>query len=340
MRAWVVIMVAAAALGACGSEVASPSAATVNGKKIPRSEITIALERFEKTKGFDQLAQQSGEEAARRQFEQAYLAQQIKRAVLTPEAEALGVEVTDEELTRQLDRIKANFGSEENFRKALEERGFTLQQVADLVRDQVLEQKIRQKVTAGSAASDREARRYYRSHAEDYRQTKVQHILVKDRRLAQDIAHKLQRAAPKRVGALFAELARKNSEDSSNAKDAGKLGWVSAGDLVAPFQSAMDDLGIGAISDPVRTQFGWHVIRVTGRRVRPFDEVRDEIRSQLDSTSSASDYESWLARAYREADVEVDPRYGELDPATGQIVNATAEDVPGAGSSTPSPGSG
>jgi foldase protein PrsA len=337
-RSLCALLGAALLLSACGADdIASSSAATVNGKEIPASQISEALDRFEKTAQFDQLAQQSGERSARRQFEQAYLAQQIRRAVLAPEAEALGVQVTQPEIDQELDKIKANFPSEQAFQKALEERGFTLDQVTDLVRDQLLEQKIQREVTAGTAAGTADVHKYYDSHMEDYRQTKVQHILVKKLPRARDIAERLHKAPKKKVPSLFAELAKKYSEDASNAKDAGKLGWVSASDLDQGFVAGMEDVAVGAISDPVQSQYGYHVIFVTGRRVRPLNEVRADIESQLSSTSSEAAYRKWLADAYRDADVEVDPRYGELDLATGQIVNASAGDVPGADESSQSP---
>ena len=99
----------------------------------------------------------------------------------------------------------------------------------------------------------------------------------------------------------------------------------------------MGDLRIGEISAPVPTDFGIHVIRVTDRRIQEFQDVREQIAEQLAGTASEAIWNDWVADAYRRADVEVNPRYGELDPRTGQVTNADASDVPGAAEGSPSP---
>jgi foldase protein PrsA len=336
LRATIVALFALA-LGACGSDAVKQTAATVNGETISISEVSRALDRFEETVQFEQLAQQGDESSAKRQFEQAYLAQQIRRAVLRPAAAELGVEVTDAQVQDQLDQIKSQFSSEKEFEKALADRGFTALELDELIRDEILQGKIRAKVTEDTAASQEEVRDYYESRAEVYKQTKVQHILVNKGDLAGDISNRLQGAPGDRVDELFAKLAKRYSTDSSNKNSAGELGWVSPGSLVAEFEEAMDSLEAGEVSDPVQTDFGVHVIRVTGRRQQPYSRVADEIEARLSGTAAEDAYTEWLKNAYEEAGVEVNPRYGELDPSTGQITNATSADVPGADDSSPAP---
>jgi foldase protein PrsA len=325
---------AALALSACGAGGSPGVAATVNGEDITTAQVTRALEKFEQSPQFDQLAQQSGKGAARRQFEQAYLAQQIRRRVLRPAAERLGVEVSQQEIDQRLEQIKSQFPSQEQFEKALEERKLTQRDLEALLHDQILEETIREKISQETQASEEEVRAHYREQADVYAQTRVQHILVKKLGLAQDIANRLERAPEARVDSLFARLAQKHSTDPSNKNNAGKLGWVSPGSLVAPFEDAMGALSIGEISDPVRTEFGVHVLRVTGRRQRPFSDVADEIQARLSGQAAEEAFGEWLRNAYEEADVVVNPRYGELNPETGEIINAAAEDVPGADESS------
>jgi parvulin-like peptidyl-prolyl isomerase len=335
-----ILIAALAVLAACG-DTTEPAAATVNGDAILVSDVNDALARFEETAQFDQLAQQSDPQSARRQYEQLYLSQRIRRAVLRPEARELGIEVTDDEVAGQLEQIKANFPSEKAFARAVEERGFTAAEVEELIRDQLIEQELRAEVTADAGPTQQELEDYYASHQADYRQTRVQHILVQEQATARALSERLQAAPPAKVDQLFARLASQSSEDPSNAEDAGRLGWVGGGELVAPFEQAMNELAINEVSDPVRTEFGVHVIRVTGRRRQPFRMVSDEIEALLTGNAAEATYREWLADAIREADVEVNPRYGELDPVTGQVVNATSEDVPGAaGSSSPEGSSG
>lgn len=327
---------AASGLVACG-DAASPVAVTVGGNEILVSEVDNAVDRFEKTPQFEQLVQQTSEASARRQFEQAYLSQHIRRAVLAPQAEELGIEVTAEEVDQELETIKSQFPSEEEFTKAVEDRGFTLAELRGLVRDQLLEDKLREDVTKEEGPSDEDLRDYYDTHQDDYRQTQVQHILVEDIELGRDIAERLQRAPAAKVADLFAQLAKEESTDPSNSKDAGRLGWVGPGDLVPEFEVAMDALDIDEVSSPVRTQFGVHVIRVTGRRLQSFADVTQEIDAQLSSEAQEGAYQDFVKQAFEDAGVELNPRYGEIDPATGQVVNASADDVPGADESNATP---
>jgi foldase protein PrsA len=329
-------VVLAFTVGACAQ--ATQPAATVDGHVISASDVAQALERFEATDQFDQLAEQSDAGTARRQFEQAYLGQQIRRLVLRPRARALGVEVDDEEVDRRLDQIEESFSSPEEFRKALEERGFSLGELAGLVEDQVLEERLRAEVTAESRPDQEELERYYRSHRGDYRQTEARHILLREVAPARALSKRLRDAPEPRRAELFARLARRRSTDDSSARRGGDLGWVSRGELVEPFEAAMDELRIGEVSAPVPTEFGIHVILVTGRRLLPLERVRAQISEQVAGSAAEEAWTEWLADAFAGADIDVNPRYGELDPTTGQVTNATAEDVPGAAEPSPTPG--
>jgi peptidyl-prolyl cis-trans isomerase C len=88
---------------------------------------------------------------------------------------------------------------------------------------------------------------------------KASHILVKDRALAQDLVKRIKQ------GANFESLAREYSTCPSKSSG-GDLGWFGPGKMVPAFESACKSLGVGSVSDVVQTQFGYHVIKVTGRK--------------------------------------------------------------------------
>ena len=87
---------------------------------------------------------------------------------------------------------------------------------------------------------------------------KASHILVKSRDLASKIKAEI------RKGAKFEDMARKHSTCPSKSKGGG-LGWFGAGQMVKPFEDAVKKSGVGSVSDPVKTQFGYHLLQITSR---------------------------------------------------------------------------
>jgi peptidyl-prolyl cis-trans isomerase SurA len=140
--------------------------------------------------------------------------------------------------------------------------------------------------------------------------TKVRHILVKTNELVDDDEAKKRLLALKaRIadGDDFAALARAHSDDKGSAIKGGSLDWVGPGDLVKPFEEAMAKLGINEVSEPVQTQFGWHVIQVLGRENKDDSSefkknlVRDAIRKR----KIEEETELWVRRLRDEAFVEI-----------------------------------
>jgi peptidyl-prolyl cis-trans isomerase SurA len=140
-------------------------------------------------------------------------------------------------------------------------------------------------------------------------QTHVRHILVRVGELAPE-ADARRKSALLRTrivqGADFAELARLNSDDTGSASRGGDLGWIVAGDLVPEFERAMTALKPGEVSEPVRTQFGFHVIQVIARRTADLssDRKRLEARKVLRERRSDESYEEWLRQLRDRAYVE------------------------------------
>ena len=331
MRRLTILFSAAALLlaPACG-ELLDPAAAVVNGEKITVDEISAELDRFESSAEFDRLSEQGDPQELKRQVEQQILSQEIRRAVLEPKAADLGIEVSDEDVEARLEEVKADFPSEGAFEETLKEQGLTLEQLEGFLRDNLLEEQLRAEVTKDAGPTDEELQAYYDENIADYEETEAQHILVEDKATAQRIANQLKAAPDGKVDGLFARLAKRFSTDQSNADKAGELGYFKAGDFVPPFEKAAAELEIGEISGPVETEFGFHVIRVTDRRVAAFADVEEELRGELGAGAEDEAWNSFVEEAYASAEVKVNPRYGEFDEDSLQVVDPTADDVPGA----------
>lgn len=107
-------------------------------------------------------------------------------------------------------------------------------------------------------------------------------------------------------GEDFAALAQANSADTRSASRGGDLGWVNPGDLVPPFEQAMDALPAGGLSDPVQTQFGWHLIQVVERRQQDVTEEvrRNQARMALFRRKVEEETQLWAQRLRDEAYVD------------------------------------
>ena len=333
----VTVAVLATACGGGGGP-GSPSgstAASVGADDISTGTITDALGTFEDTQAFEQLSQQNGKGEARRLFEQGYLSRLIRREVLQTRADDLGVTVPAADVSDQLEQIKAQFGEDEQqFQDALEEQGLTTTLLKRFVEDQVLEQELRTKVAADEGPPEEELRAFYAQHKGDYQEVRASHILLKSeqadaKKQADELYSQLQDAPDSKVDALFSSLAKEFSQDGSAAQG-GDLGWADPAGYVEPFGEAIKALEIGKVSRPVETEFGFHIIKVEGRRAQPYDAVKDQIAAEVSGISPEQMWQDWIIEAYKDAEIEVNPRYGELDLQTQQIVDATAEDVPGA----------
>ena len=104
----------------------------------------------------------------------------------------------------------------------------------------------------------------------------ARHILVDDEAKAKDIAKRAK------AGEDFAKLAKENSKDS--AEDGGDLGYFTKDQMVPEFAEAAFKLEKGQVSDPVKTQFGWHIIKVEDKRQKPvpaYEQVEDQVEQYL-----------------------------------------------------------
>lgn len=315
------------ALTACGG-LFDTAAAVVYGEKISEDAVQQELEEFRATDRYSQLAGQGDIDAVERQFVQGILAGMVRTAVLEPAAADRGIEVTQEDVTAELDLIKADFPDDTAFQEALKEQALTEETLTDLIANRLLEDRLREEVVGELGVEELEVRTYYTNHIEDYSETCVQHILVNEEAEARLIAADLQRAKPQAIDGLFVELAAKHSKDTSNADQGGELGCNPAGQFVAEFEDAMNALEIGEISDPVRSEFGFHIIKVNERKVVPFEEVQTQLTEQLSGPRQDEAWEEFITELYDEAEVRINPRYGVLDVATGQILDPDARQVP------------
>lgn len=144
------------------------------------------------------------------------------------------------------------------------------------------------------------------ANAEPEYEYNASHILVETEEEAAAVIVRLN------DGADFAETAREISTGPSGP-NGGELGWFGAGMMVPEFEAAVIGLDVGAISEPVQTQFGWHVVKLNDSRIKEapgLDQVREELVAQIQQEA----IESALADLQESAEISL-PEEGAFDPA-------------------------
>ncbi|MEX0899902.1 MAG: peptidylprolyl isomerase [Gammaproteobacteria bacterium] len=226
--------------------------------------------------------------------------QPISQAQLDVYAErrnAQGQQTDPEDLVNDL--ISMELLAQSAIRDGLDRRPQTAGELASQ-RTALLAQAAVREHLANAEISDADVEtEYQRFIAEDLgEELNARHILVEDEALARELIEQLD------GGANFAELAEEHSTDGS-AANGGDLGWFEQNMMVAPFGEAAAALEEGAYTqEPVQTQYGWHVIKLEGRRSAeppPVDQVRSAISEYLQSQR----VERWVNELREAAEVEI-----------------------------------
>jgi len=204
----------------------------------------------------------TGEELQRRLagIEEALTDQLVEDLLLESQAERLNIEVDEKELQERVDTVTR--------RDPNVLRIYTEREIKALISRQMLRQRVLQReVDAYVHVRDTDIREACEAEAGARREVNVGHILIRgDDPSALSRIREIRRKLE--AGADFEEMALAHSEDPSAARNKGHLGYVSRGQFVKPFEDVAFALPEGALSEPVQTQFGWHLIRLFGSRTK------------------------------------------------------------------------
>jgi foldase protein PrsA len=282
--------------GGGGGSVPKEDAAVVGSDHISRETLDRRLAQAKCSYELQKRAFPKAGSTEYQAIQQQLLQGLVQRTELAQKAPGLGVSVTDAQVEKQLKKIKNQYfgGSEQRYKAELKRQCVTDADVRADVRANVLSDSIYKKVTADAKISDGEVKAYYDSHQSVYTQPEsrvVRHILVKDKKLAEKLYAQLQ------GGADFATLAKKYSQDPGSKAQGGQL-TISRGQTVPQFDKVAFSLKTGETSKPVKTQFGWHIIRAekdaTKSKKTPFAQVKEAIRQQLLQQERSNSLQKWL----------------------------------------------
>lgn len=309
---WVVV-VGLAPLGLLHAEVIERIVAKVNGEIITKTELDEEVRATLQRLG----PAANPEEEQRRQTEvrQRVLDRMIDNRLILQVAEDRGLRVPP----RYFEEWKAtlmeesNIADEEELLRQLELQGMSLEDLRKQFEEGVLIQEIRRmEVDNKISVTEQEIERHYHEHIADYTEparARLREIVVrfdetneaeaesKARRLLQDI----------RQGADFADVARLHSESSSR-QAGGDLGFFERSELTAPLSEVAFSLNVGEVSDVIRLEKAFYIIRVeekTEERTRPLEEVRKEIADTLFEEKLDEQSKRYLSRLREQAIIDV-----------------------------------
>ena len=223
----------------------------------------------------------------------------------------MGIKVTEDEVNSQLASLKEQYfnGDEEKYQEELEKQGLTEEQLRQQIESKLLSDKIYAAVTKKATVTDAQVKAYYDQNKAQYEQPEsrqVRHILVKKEALANEIHAKLEN------GGDFEKLAKQYSEDTASKAEGGKF-EAFKGKTVAPFDKFVFAADTGELSQPIKTEFGWHVIEVLSdvepASAQPLDEVSETIKSTLLQEEQNKALQDWVAETKTKYEVVYAPGY-------------------------------
>ena len=204
------------------------------------------------------------------------LDQLIEEELLVQEAERRGLQIKTKELEKQINFMKKMYPSQKQFEKELSKTGMSYQQWVKKIRRRLLIRKLwKIAVTDKVHTNDKDVKEYYLKNKKKFYlpdQLRVAHILITVEPGAMEAGWRAGLAKATDIykqlvkGADFTRLAKKYSADSTTAANGGDLGWRHVGQLMPELDNVAKTLSVGQISKPVRTIYGYHILKLIGKK--------------------------------------------------------------------------
>lgn len=231
----------------------SAPVATVNGDKITKHAL------------YERMVEQGGSSVVSRMIDELLLSQEAKRQ---------NVSVSDSDIAAEIAKIKERIGGEERFQMTLLQYGVSEEQLKVDLRFGLLTKKL---IMKDVTLSDDELKTFFEEFRFQYQeaeQVQARHILVKTEEEAKAIKSELD------GGADFAKMAAEKSEDKGSGAAGGDLGFFGKGDMVPEFEQVAFSLEKGKISEPVKSDFGYHIIQVMDKKAAK-DPTFEEAKARV-----------------------------------------------------------
>ncbi|MBM7691022.1 foldase protein PrsA [Peribacillus deserti] len=265
-----VVMGGVVAFGAGCSD--SEKAATVNGEEITKQEV------------YNKLYEQNGS---------AMLDSLITEKIVNLESAKKKVKVSDKEVDEEVKKLQESYGGEDALTQQLTSAGLTLD---DVKSDLTVNLKIKKLMEPDIKITEKEMKEYFETNKASYavaEQVKASHILVETKAKADEVKKKLD------AGESFKDLAKEYSTEDATKDKGGDLGYFAKGEMTAAFEKAAFSMKEGEVSDPVKTEFGYHIIKVVDKKAaKPavYEENKKAIKAAIIDQKTQDTYSDWMEK--------------------------------------------
>ena len=249
--------------------------AKVNDEEITEEEFNIEFESFkglyEKQLGKDAMSQVWEDGRTREEIlRENILEKMIMDKIIKKESEKMNISISDEELNEKIKEYVDATGGEEEFKIYLEESDLSEDFFSENLRKELLMNKHREKIMEGLNITEEEAKKYFENNREKLALVRVSHILVKSEEEGQIVLDRLNN------GEGFSEIAEEVSVDKQSSIVGGDLGYITRGDRVLEFEEVAFSLKLDQVSDIVKTEVGYHIIKVEDKK-DTYESLKDDI---------------------------------------------------------------
>jgi len=315
----VLVLVAFAAAGCSKSGPASADViARVNGVDILKATIDkqIAQMKVQSPKTF--------ESTQGVQIEQQYRAQLldnlIRQELVNEAAKSLGVTVTTKQVDDYVTGLEQQYGSKAALETAMKTAGIDATALREQITNSLLTDAVSSKVaTGGAAPTATQIKAYYNANKSQFgtpAQVHAEHILLatKDKALAQTVLAKVK------AGGNFSALAKQYSTDPGTKDNGGDLGWAAPSAYVTEFADAVDSMKVDDVK-LVQSQFGWHIVKLLGRRVatqQTLQQATAAVTQTLQQNARSDAFAQYLAGLRKKATIEI------FDKKLEALINAVS----------------
>ncbi len=225
----------------------------------------------------------------------------IANKIIDLELKKENITISNEDIDKEMDLIAEHYGGLDNFEQMLTIYGQSIDSVKQNIEKNLQVKKL---LEPQIIITDEEIKDYFEENKESFNteeQIKASHILVDNEEKAMEVKNKLN------AGEDFAELAKEYSTDNSNKDNGGSLGFFGRGEMVPEFEDIAFSLEAGKTSEPVKTDFGFHIIKVEEKKEAKeavLEENTEQVKNMIFEQRLPEAYNSWYEKKSTEYKIE------------------------------------